>query len=49
MDFQQNDNIIPMASVSCGRPGRIYPDPETQCQVKYFSYFHMFLKILIGY
>ncbi|CAH1725018.1 unnamed protein product [Aphis gossypii] len=47
MDFQQNDNIIPMASVECGRPGRIYPDPETQCQAFHLCHYNGFKETFV--
>ncbi|XP_060854234.1 uncharacterized protein LOC132932059 [Rhopalosiphum padi] len=40
MDFRQNENILPMTSFVCGRPGRIYPDPETQCQAFHLCHYN---------
>ncbi|XP_025195506.1 uncharacterized protein LOC112594756 [Melanaphis sacchari] len=45
-DFREN-NIIPKMSFTCGRPGRIYPDPETQCQAFHLCHYNGFKETFI--
>ncbi|XP_060875418.1 uncharacterized protein LOC132948790 [Metopolophium dirhodum] len=47
MNFQQNYNTIPLTSSACGRPGRIYPDPETQCQAFHLCHYNGFKETFV--
>jgi len=37
INIQQNFNTLHLASFQCDGSGKMYPDPETQCQVIVFN------------